>query len=67
MTTDEITRIQAILNSPEGQKNPEAAKRYAYETELSVKDALAAINQEGAAAMWRGVIAEKNKHIEGKF
>ncbi len=65
----ERDRIKAILDSPEGQWNPTAAKKIAFSTSASIEEARAELrgggSQDGAsasstAAMWDDAIATVN-------
>ncbi|MBO6724297.1 MAG: S49 family peptidase [Rhizobiaceae bacterium] len=59
-------RIRAIFNSEPGQRVPDRASHYAYETKLSAADAIAAMKSESIAASWRAA-AERLGELNGTF
>jgi signal peptide peptidase SppA len=58
-------RVSAILNSNVGKANPKLAQHYAFETNMPVQEAVAALKQDAIDASWKKVLNQTQHHIPG--
>lgn len=58
----ELNRIRAIFQSPQGRRLPERAAYFAYETEMPAEAAIARMKEEATNSEWNSAVDQANRY-----
>lgn len=58
----ELNRIRAIFQSPQGRRLPERAAYFAYETEMPAEAAIARMKEEATNSEWNSAVEQANRY-----